>query len=75
MEMFTDLPGVQLYTGNFMIPEDIGKEGIPFDKHYAFCLETQYYPDTPNQKNFPQCKFKAGKGFISTTQYKVGVKK
>lgn len=75
LDAYTDLPGVQLYTGNFMTPEDMGKDGIPFDKHYAFCLETQYYPDTPNQKNFPQCTFKAGKGFISTTQYKVGVEK
>lgn len=75
LDGYTDLPGVQLYTGNFMIPQDIGKDEIPFDKHYAFCLETQYYPDTPNHPEFPQCTVKAGKAFISTTQYKVGVKK
>ena len=75
LDGYTDLPGVQLYTGNFMSPEDTGKGEIRFDKHYAFCLETQYYPDTPNHKNFPQCTVKAGENFISTTRYKVGVKK
>ena len=73
MEVYTDLPGVQLYTGNFMT-DDEGKSGIKFDKHYAFCLETQFYPDTPNQKNFPQCTFKAGEKYRTTTKYKVGVR-
>ena len=73
LDAYTDLPGVQLYTGNFMT-DDEGKGGIKFDKHYAFCLETQFYPDTPNQKNFPQCTFKAGEKYRTTTKYKVGVK-
>ncbi len=73
LEASTDLPGVQLYTGNFMSPEDAGKGGISFAPHFAFCLETQYYPDTPNQKDFPQCTLKPGEAFVSTTRYKVGV--
>ncbi|MBQ1243644.1 MAG: hypothetical protein IIX98_04620 [Clostridia bacterium] len=40
-------------------------------RHYGFCLETQFYPDTPNQPNFPQCTFKAGEKFRTTTIFKV----
>ena len=70
MEVYTDLIGVQLYTGNFMNGE-MGKNGIGLDKHFGFCLETQYYPDTPNQPSFPQCTFKAGEKFKSLTIFKV----
>ncbi len=71
LEVWTDLPGVQLYTGNFLDGSEIGKGGIPLGKHYGFCLETQYYPDTPNQPNFPQCTLKAGETFKSLTIFKV----
>ena len=70
LEVYTDLPGVQLYTGNFMNGED-GKGGAPLKQHYGFCLETQYYPDTPNHPDFPQCTFKAGEKFKSLTIFKV----
>lgn len=70
LEVLSDLPGVQLYTGNFMNGE-MGKNGIGLDKHFGFCLETQYYPDTPNQPTFPQCTFKAGEKFKSLTIFKV----
>jgi aldose 1-epimerase len=72
MEVFTDLPGVQLYTGNFLnnVP---GKNGTVMNKHAGFCLETQYYPDTPNQPSFPQCTFKAGEAFKSRTSFKFSV--
>lgn len=73
LDGYTDLPGVQLYTGNFMSKEDTGKDGVAFGKQFAFCLETQFYPDTPNHENFPQCTVKAGKKFMTSTQYKVGV--
>ncbi|MCR5485138.1 MAG: galactose mutarotase [Clostridiales bacterium] len=69
MEMFTDMPGVQLYTGNFLSGIE-GKGGTLMNKHSGFCLETQYYPDTPNKPEFPQCTFKAGEEFISRTSYK-----
>ncbi len=69
MEVFTDLPGVQLYCGNFLSGRE-GKNGTKMGKHSGFCLETQYYPDTPNQPNFPQCTFKAGEEFRSKTVYK-----
>ncbi|MBQ8028997.1 MAG: galactose mutarotase [Clostridia bacterium] len=70
LEVSSDLPGVQLYTGNFMNGE-MGKDQIPLSQHYGFCLETQYYPDTPNQPSFPQCTFKAGEKFKSLTIFKV----
>lgn len=70
LEASTDLPGVQLYTGNFMDGE-MGKDGIGLDKHYGFCLETQFYPDTPNRQQFPSCVLKAGEEFESVTIFKV----
>lgn len=71
LEVYSDLPGVQLYTGNFLDGSEIGKDGIALGKHYGFCLETQYYPDTPNHSDFPQCTFKKGEAFVSTTIFKV----
>lgn len=70
LEVYSDLPGVQLYTGNFMNGE-AGKGGVPLQQHYGFCLETQYYPDTPNHPDFPQCTFGAGEKFESLTIFKV----
>ncbi|MCM1544100.1 MAG: galactose mutarotase [Ruminococcus sp.] len=70
LEVLSDLPGVQFYTGNFMDGEP-GKNGIGLDKNFGFCLETQYYPDPPNHPNFPQCTFKAGEKFKSLTIFKV----
>ncbi len=71
LEVMSDLPGVQLYTGNFLDGTEMGKNGIALGKHYGFCLETQYYPDTPNQPSFPQCTFKKGEKFSSLTIFKV----
>lgn len=69
MNVFTDMPGVQLYTGNFLDGTVIGKGGAPLNKHAGFCLETQFYPDTPNQPDFPQCNIRAGEIFRSMTRY------
>ena len=63
----TDLPGVQIYTGN-CTGDRAGKSG-PIGKHSGVCLETQFYPDSPNQKNFPSCTLKAGENFRSVTEY------
>ncbi|MBR3835232.1 MAG: galactose mutarotase [Clostridia bacterium] len=73
LEMFTDLPGVQLYTGNFLDGTVIGKGGMPIVKRAGFCLETQFYPDSPNQPGFPSCVFKAGEKFESTTMFRISV--
>ncbi|MBP9988406.1 MAG: galactose mutarotase [Ruminococcus sp.] len=73
LKVYTDLPGVQLYTGNFLDGTVLGKGGMPLVKHAGFCLETQYYPDTPNQPDFPQCTFKAGEKFNSRTVFETGI--
>ena len=75
LEAMTDLPGVQLYCGNFLDGTFTGKNGKKIEKHNGFCLETQFYPDTPNQPSFPKCVYKAGSSYESTTIYKFGVKK
>ncbi|MBR6303457.1 MAG: galactose mutarotase [Lachnospiraceae bacterium] len=56
MKVYTDLPGVQFYAGNFITPED-GKTGYHYEKRSGLCLETQYYPDTIHHDNFPSCIF------------------
>ncbi|MCC7085033.1 MAG: galactose mutarotase [Pirellulales bacterium] len=67
LEILTDQPGVQLYTGNFL-------DGSPinggFQQHAAFCLETQHYPDSPNHPEFPSTVLKPGDTFTSTTVHK-----
>jgi len=64
----TDMPGVQLYTAN-MLDEPRGKGGAPLSKYRAFCLETQFFPDTPNKAGFPSCVVKAGERFESVTEF------
>ncbi|MFI3258173.1 MAG: aldose epimerase family protein [Spirochaetales bacterium] len=72
MTVYTDRPGVQFYSGNFLDIKS-GKNGMPYEKNAGFCLETQEYPDSPNQKNFPSCILPAGKTYESTTVHKFGV--
>lgn len=67
MEVHTTEPGIQLYTGNFL-DGSAGTGG--FGKHQAFCLETQHYPDSPNQPAFPSCILRPGEEFQSTTLHK-----
>lgn len=64
----TDLPGVQLYTAN-MLDEPAGKGGKPLCRHGAFCLETQFFPDSPHHPDFPSCVVKAQTPFRSVTRY------
>lgn len=75
LEVFTDLCGVQLYTGNFLDGTKPGKHGKPLIKHAGFCLETQFYPNTPNIPEFPQCTYEAGEPFKSTTVFRFSAKK
>lgn len=74
LKVYTDLPGVQVYTGNFLNGTVLGKGGMPLVKHAGFCLETQFYPDTPNQPSFPQFTFKAGEEYRTTTVFEVGLR-
>ncbi|NMP38220.1 MAG: galactose mutarotase [Clostridiales bacterium] len=73
MQVLTTLPGVQLYTGNFL-KGVIGKGGKPMDYRTGFCLETQYYPNTPNVPDFPSCVLKKGAEYSSETVFCFSVK-
>ena len=73
LTVLTDLPGVQLYTGNFL-KGTIGKDNQPMDFRTGLCLETQFFPDSPNKPNFPSCVFKAGQEFKTTTTFSFDVK-
>ena len=70
MEVFTDMPGVQLYTFNRPEAGLTGKDGKPMGPHTAFCLETQFYPDAVNHESFPGGILEPGEAFASVTAYK-----
>lgn len=70
MDVLTTEPGVQLYSGNFLDGSKIGKGGKPIEFRTGFCLETQHFPDSPNQPQFPTTTLKKGAKFTSTTIYK-----
>ncbi|MCX5653325.1 MAG: galactose mutarotase [Planctomycetota bacterium] len=63
MEIFTDQPGVQFYSGNFLDGTVTGKGGVVYKKHYGFCLETQHFPDSPNKPDFPPVVLKPGETY------------
>ncbi len=73
MEVFTDEPGVQFYGGNFMTGETIGKKGKPYLYRGSFCLETQHFPNSPNQPNFPSTLLSPGQVYTSNCTYKFGI--
>ena len=72
MEVKTTQPGIQLYSGNFL---DGSAANGNYKLHEAFCLETQHFPDSPNQPSFPTTLLKPGQAFKETTTYKFGVSK
>ena len=69
MEVYTDLPGVQMYTANFLNGEP-GKEGALYGKRSAVCLETQYFPDAIHHDNFPGPVCRAGEKYDTRTAYR-----
>ncbi len=73
LDVLTTEPGLQLYSGNFLSGKDVGKQGRPYGKREAFCLETQHYPDSPNQPHFPTTVLRPGEVFASETTYRFGV--
>jgi len=75
LEVSTDEPGVQFYTGNFLDGTLTGKGGTVYGKNAGFCLETQHFPDSPNQPKFPSTVLKPGETFHSSSTYKFGVRK
>ncbi len=75
MEVYTTEPGVQFYAGNFLDGSFAGVGNVPYVKRYGFCLETQHFPDSPNQPSFSSTELKPGQTYASETIYKFGVKK
>lgn len=75
MEVYTDLPGVQLYTANFLGSEYAGKGGVHYEARSGYCFETQYYPDAINKPEFPSPLLKAGEEYQTTTIYKFSTDK
>ena len=74
MEVFTNEPGIQVYTGNFLAGKVVGKRGIAYPMRSAVCLETQKFPDSPNKKNWPSPYLKPGEKYESHVAYKFGTK-
>jgi aldose 1-epimerase len=74
MEVHTTEPGVQFYTGNFLDDKLAAKSGKPYAKHSGFCLETQHYPDSPNQAEFPSTVLRPGEEYNSKTVYTFSVR-
>jgi len=74
LEVITDQPGMQLYTGNFLNGTRIGHGGKPYNHRSGFCLESGHYPDSPNHPEFPSTILNAGETFTSQTIYRFSVK-
>ncbi len=70
MEIFTEEPGIQFYGGNFMDGSDVGKYGTKFKYRASFALETQHYPDSPNQPKFPSTILNPGDTYQTKSIYK-----
>ncbi len=69
MEVYTDQPGVQLYTGNWMSGNMRGKHDAKYPARAALCLETQHYPDSPNRPEYPTTRLNVGEEFHSKTTF------
>ena len=71
MEIYTSEPGLQFYSGNFLTGETRdGKGGKAYPFRSAFCLETQHFPDSPNQPSFPSTILQPGQTYQTSTTYK-----
>ncbi len=75
LEISTTEPGIQFYSGNFLDGTKVGKGGKTNVHRGGFCLETQHYPDSPNQKTFPSTELRPGGKYVSQTVFKFGADK
>ncbi len=69
MEVYSSLPGLQFYTGNYLNEEN-GRSGASFPRQSGVCLEAQYYPDSPNQPGFPECILRPGTAYEELTVHR-----
>lgn len=74
LEVLTTEPGIQFYSGNFLDGSITGKDGKFYKHRYAFCLETQHFPDSPNHPDFPTTVLKPGEHYHSTTVFRFSAK-
>mgnify|MGYP001326883084 FL=1 len=70
LEVFSDQPGIQFYTGNFLDGTLVSKEGKSYEKRNGFCLETQHFPNSPNQSNFPSVILSPKENYTTETWFK-----
>jgi aldose 1-epimerase len=75
VEVYTNEPGIQVYTGNFLDGTIKGKKGIVYKQRTGICLETQHYPDSPNKPQWPSTYLEPGQVYRSQCIYKFGVEK
>lgn len=75
LTVYTDEPGIQVYTGNFLDGSVTGKNNTVYNKRAAICLETQHYPDSPNKPQWPSVVLRPGETYTSHCVYKFGVEK
>ncbi len=73
MEVLTTQPGMQFYSGNFLDGSLTGKNGIVYNKHWGLCLETQHFPDSPNQNDFPDTVLEPGDEYLHYAIYRFSV--
>ena len=73
LTVMTTQPGVQFYSGNFLDGTEHGKYGVTYEKHSGFCLETQHFPDSPNEPKFPSTLLRPGQTMRSETVFVLGV--
>ena len=75
MDVYTDEPGIQVYTGNFLDASFTAKHGYRYPRHSAVCLETQHYPDSPNKPQWPSALLEPGKKYTSHCRYHFSIGK
>jgi aldose 1-epimerase len=75
LEVYTNEPGIQVYTGNFLNGKEVGKKGIAYNKHASCCLETQKYPDSPNKSQWPSVYLAPGEKYHSHCIFKFSIAK
>jgi len=74
LEVLTDQPGIQFYSGNFLDGTVKGRGGVAYQKHFGLCLETQHYPDSPNHPDFPSVTLRPGQVYHHVVIYKFSVR-
>jgi aldose 1-epimerase len=73
VEVYTTQPGLQVYTGNFLDGTLKGRKGTKYEKNWGVCLETQHFPDSPNQPSFPNAILRPGERFHEETLFRFSV--